>query len=290
MYSKGKFIAGFRRWLEMLNYHESSLISGPRRLAEFMAWMEENEVTEINDITGKKVEEFFEDLSKRKSKTTGEVLTLSTLRTYLTTINRFAKYLRQTGEGNLEVPVHFKGRKQKETTVLTKEEINQLYRITNESLLGIRDRAMLAVYYGCGLRRNEGVQLEIKDVLPDRNLLYVRQGKGYKERYVPMVGKVRTDIIGYVQYARPMLLNREVHQFFFIGITGNPMKANALYVRIQKLAKEAEIKKNVGLHTLRHSIATHLHQNGMSLAEIGKFLGHSSMESTQIYTHLKNEI
>jgi site-specific recombinase XerD len=286
---QARYIAGFRRWLEMLNYHESSQVNGPRRLQEFFEWMEANGVNEIEQITGKKVKQFFEYLSKRKSKTTGEVLTLSTLRTYLTTINRFTKYLRQTGEGNLEVPIHFKGRKHKETVVLTRAEIDRLYQATNDSLLGIRDRAMLAVYYGCGLRRNEGIQLEIKDVLPDRNLLYVRKGKGYKERYVPMVGKVKTDVLEYIQYARPMLLHREGHSYFFVGLIGKPMQANSMYVRIRKLAEEAGIKKNVGLHTLRHSIATHLHQNGMSLAEIGKFLGHSSMESTQIYTHLKNE-
>jgi len=274
----------------MMNYVKSSIDYGPVRLNDFLAWMEENGVTEINQITGSKVKQFFEELSQRISKTTGEVLSIATLRNYLTTINRFARYLRQTGEGNIEVPIKFKGQAKKAIVVLTKEEINRLYQQCDDSLLGIRDRALLAVFYGCGVRRNEAVNIEIKDVLADRNLLYIRKGKGYKERYVPMVGKVRNDIINYVTTARPMMMGKEVHEVFFIGITGNPLGASSLYERFKKLLRKSGIEKKAGLHTLRHSIATHLLINGMKLSEIAKFLGHSSLESTQIYTHLKDEL
>ena len=290
MYSKKKYVEGYRRWLQMMNYVQSSIDYGPVRLNDFLEWMQANGVTEINQITGSKVKQFFEELSHRISKTTGEVLSIATLRNYLTTINRFARFLRQTGEGNIEVPIKFKGQAKKAIVVLTKEEINRLYLQCDDSLLGIRDRALLAVFYGCGVRRNEAVNIEIKDALPDRNLLYIRKGKGYKERYVPMVGKVRNDIINYVTTARPMMMEKEVHEVFFIGITGKPLGASSLYERFKKLLKRSGIEKKAGLHTLRHSIATHLLINGMKLSEIAKFLGHSSLESTQIYTHLKDEL
>lgn len=290
MYSKKKYVEGYRRWLQMMSYVQSSIDYGPVRLNDFLEWMQANEVTEINQITGSKVKQFFEELSRRKSKTTGEVLSIATLRNYLTTINRFARYLRQTGEGNIEVPIKFKGQAKKAIVVLTKEEINRLYQQCDDSLLGIRDRALLAVFYGCGVRRNEAVNIEIKDVLADRNLLYIRKGKGYKERYVPMVGQVRNDIINYVTTARPMMMGKEVHEVFFIGITGKPLGASSLYERFKKLLKRSGIEKKAGLHTLRHSIATHLLINGMKLSEIAKFLGHSTLESTQIYTHLKDEL
>ena len=262
----------------------------PVRLNDFLEWMAANGVTEIKQITGNKVRQFFEELSQRKSQTTGEVLSIATLRNYLTTINRFARYLRQTGEGNIEVPIKFKGQAKKAIIVLTKEEINQLYQQCDDSLLGIRDRALLAVFYGCGVRRNEAVNIEIKDVLADRNLLYIRKGKGYKERYVPMVGQVRNNIINYVTTARPMMMGKQVHEVFFIGTTRKPLGASSLYERFKKLLKRSGIEKKAGLHTLRHSIATHLLINGMKLSEIAKFLGHSSLESTQIYTHLKDEL
>jgi len=148
---------------------------------------------------------------------------------------------------------------------------------------------MLAVFYGCGVRRNEAVNIEIKDILPDRNLLYIRKGKGHKERYVPMVGQVRNDIITYLTTARPMMRSRVAREEFFIGIRGKALGGAGLYDRLKKLVVRAGIEKDAGLHTLRHSIATHLHKNGMKLSEIAKFLGHSSLESTQIYTHLKDE-
>jgi len=206
MYSKQKHIEGYRRWLELMNYVRSSIDYGPVRLADFLGWMEAHGATQVDQITGSKVRQFFEELAGRKSKTTGAVLSLATQRNYLTTVNRFARYLRQTGQGNIEVPVHFKGQAQKPAVVLTEKEIGRLYRQCDDSLLGIRDRAMLAVFYGCGVRRNEAVHIEVKDVLPDRNVVYLRKGKGYKERYVPMVGQVKGDIIDYLVTARPMLI------------------------------------------------------------------------------------
>ena len=188
------------------------------------------------------------------------------------------------------MPVQLKGRVNHKTVVFSKEEIARIYRVTDDGLLGIRDRAMLAVFYGCGARRNEGVQLEIRDILPDKNLLYIRKGKGYKERYIPMIGKVKKDILDYVVSARPMLLGNQVSEILFIGITGNPVGAQTLYERFRKLLRKARIEKSAGLHSLRHSIATHLLISGMKLSQIAKFLGHSSLESTQIYTHLRHEI
>lgn len=290
MYNKQKHIEGYRRWLELMNYVRSSIDYGPVRLADFLAWMEAHGATQVDQITGSKVRQFFEELAGRKSKTTGEVLSLATQRNYLTTVNRFARYLRQTGQGNIEVPVHFKGQAQKPAVVLTEKEIGRLYRQCDDSLLGIRDRALLAVFYGCGVRRNEAVHLKIKDVLPHRSVLYVRKGKGYKERYVPMVGQVKADIIDYLATARPMLMGRQIHEAFFVGIHGKPLGASSLYERFKKLLRLAGIEKKAGLHTLRHSIATHLLTGGMKLSQIARFLGHSSLESTQVYTHLTAEV
>lgn len=289
-YSKRKYIEGFKRWLTMLNYVQPSIDYDPKRLLDFLEWMEANNATQIEHITGALVKQFFTALSERRSKRTGEYLSISTQRSYLTTINRFARYLRHIQEGNIEVPVQFKGLRKKQIVVLSKTEINQIYEVTDDGLLGMRDRALLAVFYGCGARRSEAKYIKVKDIIPDRNLLYIRRAKGYKERYVPIVGMVKNDLINYLTIARPMLMNREIHDAFFVGITGNPLKGEGMYLRIKKLVKKAQINKQVGLHSLRHSIATHLLINGMKLSEIAKFLGHNSLESTQIYTHLKYDL
>ena len=290
MYSKRKLIAGFSSWLELQNYVQYSLETDPKRLEIFISWMIENEASSIEQITGKKVSMFFKQLSETKSQKTGEVLSLATQRNYLTTINRFARYLRQSEQGNIEVPIKFQGRSSQPRIVLSKSEISQLYDQCDDSLLGLRDRVILAVFYGCGLRRNEGANLELKDVLPDRNLLYVSKGKGFKSRYVPMVGQVKADVLHYLITVRPMLMNREKHELFFVSIRGETLGGSQLYERFKKLVKRSGIEKKVGLHSLRHSIATHLLLGGMKLDKIAKFLGHSSLESTQIYTRMKDEL
>jgi len=290
MYSKEKLVMGFSRWLNLQNYVQHSLETDPKRLVKFTEWMERQGVQSIDEMTGSLVQMFFKRLSETKSQKTGEVLSLATQRNYLTTINRFARYLRQSGQGNIEVPIKFQGQSRKSKVILSKSEVERLYHACDDSLLGMRDRAILGVFYGCGLRRNEGASLVVKDILPDKNLLYVSQGKGYKSRYVPMIGKVKKDIVNYLVTARPMLLQGQKHEHFFVGITGNRLGASHIYERVRSLAKSAEIAKKIGLHSLRHSIATYLLISGMKLTEIAKFLGHSSLESTQIYTHLKDEL
>ena len=173
---------------------------------------------------------------------------------------------------------------------LTLAEITRLYESTADDVLGVRDRAMLAVYYGCGLRLSEGASLEIKDILLDRGVVHVRKGKGYKERFVPLAAANKKALEYYIQYGRPELLQQHATNVLFIGANrGLPMHTQSIYVRIKQLVKKARIKKKVGTHTLRHSIATHLLQSGMKLERIKDFLGHSSLDSTQIYTHLLND-
>ena len=113
----------------------------------------------------------------------------------------------------MDIPNEPKATPEKE--ILTPTEIMQLYNAIDENTTGLRDRAMLSVYYGCGLRSNEGVQLNISDILLEKGLLYVRKGKGYKERYVPFVQSQYQDFKNYLNYCRPGLAkdNKEQEAF-----------------------------------------------------------------------------
>jgi site-specific recombinase XerD len=170
---------------------------------------------------------------------------------------------------------------------LTIAEIQQLYDAIENDLLGIRDRAMLAVYYGCGLRLHEGACLEIQDIDTVRKVLHVRKGKCYKERFVPIAEKNLEAIKLYLDYARPQLMQAFKHTAVFVDANkGRSMNRQSLYIRIKKIVKKAKLTKRAGAHTLRHSIATHLLQSGMKLERIKEFLGHAHLDSTQIYTHI----
>ena len=130
-----RYIEGYRRWLELHNYVASSIQYDPVRIAEFLRQMELQGVSQIEEITSQKVEIFFDYLSKRKSKNTGDLLTLCTMRSYLTAVNRFARYLRDSGEGNIAINIKFKGSANSRSIVFSKAEIERLYQVTDDSLL-----------------------------------------------------------------------------------------------------------------------------------------------------------
>lgn len=287
MINKERYIEGFTTWMQVLNYGKQSINTYPWMIEKMMDYMTDQGAKSLEEITGERMKNFFEHLSITPSQKTGQPYKIGSLRTHLTAVRMFARYLRETGQGHIEVPVQYNGKSDFRPVILTESEIKAMYESIEGNLMGMRDRAILAVYYGCGVRRNEGAHIKVKDVLPDRNLVYITTGKNYKERYIPMIGQVKKDMIDYLTIARPLLLDRQSHDYFFVSHTGKKMSNQSIYERVKELIKKANIDKSVGLHALRHSIATHLLHQGMKLSDIARFLGHSTLESTQIYTHIE---
>jgi len=288
-----RLIESYREWLAALNYEQGSINNGPEKIREFMVWLASQEIKEIRQITAEVVERYFNHLSHRKNKRTGGGLSTNYLRSYLRELKRFSRYLRETEQGHIEVSIQIKGTdcKQQRIEIFTRTEIKNLYQACDDDYLGIRDRAMLSVYYGCGLRREEGVQLEVKDVQFGRGMLYVRKGKNYKERYVPMVGRVMSDLRDYLEYGRTYLETEKTGQRLFVSYRGGTVGGVMMSKRFRQLRAKALVDSTGSIHTLRHSIATHLLEGGMDIEDIARFLGHSTLESTQIYTHvLQNQI
>jgi len=152
----------------------------------------------------------------------------------------------------------------------------------------LRDRAMLTAFYSCALRRNEVYNLDINDIIFEKSILHVRKGKGYKERVVPITKQSLQHLENYLYDARPYFCN-DKNEAFFVTHSGKRLGGQQMLLRLNTLIQltgNATLQnKDIHLHSLRHSIATHLLQNGMKLERIKDFLGHSSLESTQIYTH-----
>jgi len=150
---------------------------------------------------------------------------------------------------------------------------------------GIRDRAILEVMYATGLRVTELARLRLKDVNIEIGFLRC-QGKGSKERIIPL-GKIAKKFLGkYLFNARPKLLKRKESEFLFLAQGGHPLSRQSIWKMIKKMVKRARIKKEVSPHTLRHSFATHLLERGADLRSVQEMLGHASITTTQIYTHI----
>ncbi|MHA4812652.1 tyrosine-type recombinase/integrase [Flavitalea flava] len=280
---------GFAEWLAVLGYAPSSVTSLPRHLAEFLHYQEANGKYSLQQLQASDATAFMETQQTRTGIRTGRGFSAGHLNKYIQALHLFSRYSRQSGKTGVGITLERLPADKEKPTWLTKGEIHRLYSVTQDDVLGLRDRAMLSVFYGCGLRLQEGAFLECSDILHDRKMVYVRRAKGYRERYVPVAEKSYQDIQVYIEQARPQLLQKPCAALFIDANKGQPITKQSLYIRIKALVSKAAILKQVGTHSLRHSIATHLLQSGMPLERIQEFLGHRALDSTQLYTHLINE-
>ena len=282
--------AGFKQWLQTLNYAECSVYNLPRHVGEFLHYQEQRGKMGLQQLAAADASSYIDHLKIQTGIRTGRGYSAGHINKYVQALQLFSRYLRETGKSGIGFNLEWLEDGRNKPVWLTVQEIQQLYEATDDSVLGLRDQAMLAVFYGCGLRLNEGASLEVGDIITDRRLLYVRKGKGYKERYVPIASGSYEQLRLYIEHARPQLVQTSSQMLFIGANKGKGLTKQSLYIRIKGLAKKAGLIKNIRTHTLRHSIATHLLQSGMSLEQIQEFLGHEVLDSTQIYTHLINDM
>jgi len=279
----------FKEWLALLGYAETTVYNMPLFMREFFHWLECEHVKQVEQITAQHVHDFVFHLKERPHAMHGGKLSSGHINKYHQALVLLSQYVRQTQRGDFTVGTQRMDETRHVPDVLTIAEIKELYEATDSSILGLRDKVMLGIFYGCGLRRNEGVHLDVSDIDFKANLVYVRKGKNYKERYVPTNEMTLQHIKDYLDHSRPFLQTKDKTPALFISGQGQRARGQSLLLRLRLLARLSKIGKQIGLHTLRHSIATHLLQAGMKLEYISKFLGHSSLEATQIYTHIKHE-
>lgn len=287
---------GFKEWLDILGYAPYTVYDMPSKTREFLYYLEQQEKTSIRAITNTEIKNYYRQLKQRSNMRRGGGLSAGSLNKHLQALQKFSDYLRQTSKLTLpKLYITTEETSAKNITVLTVEEIQQLYKATDvntetQEKFAYRDKAMISIFYSCGLRRNEGYNLDVSDVNFDKQLIYVRKGKNYKERFVPINATNLKYIEDYIYNARPQFIKDNKESALFISIGGKRMQGQTMLLRIKLLIQRIDNTtlqgKEIGLHTLRHSIATHLLDAGMKLESIARFLGHSSLESTQIYTHL----
>ena len=289
---------GFSQWLDILGYCPMSVYNVPNIAREFLHFLEQQGCHHIHQLEQSHYKQYYRYITTRANQTRGGGLSNNSINKHIQALEKFYEYLVHKGVKDLPcVSLRQLKLDRADITVLTQEQIRSFYKAasrpaptTKQAALYSRDRAMLSVFYGCGLRRNEGASLRVSDLDFDKRILHVQKGKNYKHRLVPF-GKVSLNHLQeWVYDYRPHMLKASKSDWLFINNRGQGLSGSSLYVRFKLLQyslEDMDLKNSsIGLHTLRHSIATHLLENGMSLQQIQKFLGHSSLESTQIYTHL----
>ena len=172
--------------------------------------------------------------------------------------------------------------------VLSIEEIDAMIRSTDCSTWqGKRDKAILETLYGCGLRVSEAVELKISDLYLDEGFIKVR-GKGDKERLIP-IGELASDAIVTYMEDRPVPAEAAADDILFLNRFGKRLSRISMFKMVKKQALLVDIRKEISPHTFRHSFATHMLENGADLRVVQELLGHESIVTTEIYTHIDSE-
>jgi integrase/recombinase XerD len=279
-------LAQFKRHLDQINYSKETVYIGNNSIKEYLhyAELQQLDLHKIIDLS-----HYFEHLQKRSNQKTDGGLSVAYLHKHRSMLKLFYEFLERTK--GIKLPIFPKLPKPKSSPkMLSVKEVEQLFKVCDQTLLGKRNKAVLAIYYGLGLRRKEGVQLKVEDLNFSKDEVFISQSKTHRQRIVPMSDHVKEILEDYIFNVREKLVPQDKStSAVLVTERGKPLASESVAYILKKIVKESKIKSPASLHTLRHSIATHLLQSGMKLESIALFLGHRSLDSTQIYTHLINE-
>lgn len=294
-------VESYRDWLDVLGYSKSTVYNLPNHLREFFFYLERKGHSDINNITTQIIKDYYEQLSQRTNERKGGGISKAFLNKHQQALKKFLEYLNEHNV-NVKFGVHLKREKSNyqniQRDILTQDEVKLLFEACEVTHMAehfqMRDRAILVLLYSCGLRRNEAVHVDASDILFEKGCIHVRMGKNYKERFVP-VNEYNLGLLEeYLYEARPEYLKNHQTDALLLSQIGLRIDGKSIAYRIKQIVEATEdenlMEKHITPHTLRHSIATHLMQNDVPIQSISQFLGHSSLESTQIYTHLVNQL
>lgn len=272
-------INDFRRELLNLGYCKNVVVNYPKYAQNILDYIKEIP----QKITDQHIKKYYQYLKEKPKRNGIETISESHIYSQLLAVKLYFDYLERTktikrNPYNLRIKQATKN----ERTVFTQEEIQILYKTCQNSV----EKTILHLCYGCGLRRNEVELLDLKDVNFEQKLLFVRKGKGKKRRVIPLTEAVVKDLKEYCITTE--IVRKENEESFLININGSKMKGENMYNLFKRILKRTTKLDHqlYCLHSLRHSIATHLLENEMSIEMVRDFLGHSQLVSTQIYTRI----
>jgi integrase/recombinase XerD len=274
-------LQGFIQWLQRINYAEETIKGRQNQVHYFLRWIEEKGIIKLDEITPDILQQYNYHLHQRPIKS-------KTIEGYVSLLKLLNEYLKNYGETPIKlIELSIDKDIKIERTILSETEITTLYKNCDTTAWGMRDRAIIALFYGCGLRCKEGTALELGDVDFTSSLVHVRKGKNYKERYVPMSPGVKAELKQWLENGHEIFSTTS--NYILPNRYGNQSHSSGLNQRLKRLCEKSKIDKQITLHCLRHSIATHLLASGMSIDQISMFLGHQGLEATQIYTRVQAE-
>lgn len=275
--------------MEARNYASGTLSNARLYVGRCLDWLAERGVTRAEDVTRPMLERYQRVLFHHR-KTNGQPLSFAGQHVRLTTIQGFFKWLCRTHRitanpaADLELP---KVEKRLPRAVLTAHEAEQILSQPDlKTPVGLRDRAILEVLYSTGMRRRELTGLCLYDLDLERGSVMVRQGKGKKDRLLPIGERAAAWVRKYLEEARGKLVVEPDGRQLFLNITGGGLTPGVLGNLVHAYVKASGVNKAGSCHLFRHAMATLMLENGADLRYVQEMLGHARLNTTEIYTHV----
>lgn len=283
------YLLKYHEALKVRGYSEETFIRRENDLRRFIHWCDERSLSHPNEITKPILEAYQRYLHYYRQERNGKPLSASSQNRYLSNVKQFFKWLARENHllynpaSELEIikPVPSL------PSVLSEAAITALMEQPDiGTASGLRDRAILELLYSTGLRRSELCRLKLGEIDLGRKTLYVRKGKGNKDRLLPIGERAAYWLRRYLHDVRDQLLLSVSEEHLFLNDYGNAFRDNKLGDKVKRYMRNAGIETPGSCHLLRHAMATHMMENGADVRFVQAMLGHADLNSTQIYTHV----
>ena len=259
---------------------DNTLDSYLRDLGQFLSYCEMNEIKEVSQVDKKTVEKFFEYLTVIGKSNATVSRVAASLRCFFNYLIKMSEIESSPLSG-----IKLKSTEKKLPEILSgKEVLNLLSQPSDSDYKSIRDRAMLELLYATGIKVSELTELEVSDVNIQIGILNLKNAKN--ERIIPIYPAAVKTLQNYMINVRPIIVTDRKEYRLFTNMSGQPLSRQGFWKIVKFYAQKANIKKEITPHTLRHSFAAHLLENGADLKDIKEMLGHSDISTTQIYAQL----
>jgi integrase/recombinase XerD len=283
------YVARYLEWLKVHNYADPTVRNRESYLGSFVAWCAERGLASPKEITKPILERYQRSLYHHR-KANGEPLTFRAQHARLVPVRAFFKwlakqnYLLYNPASELELP-RLEHRLPKH--VLTRSEAEEVMAQPDTSEpIGVRDRAILETFYSTGMRRSELLALSVFDLDRERGTIMIRQGKGKKDRMIPIGERAIGWIDRYQENVRPDLVIGRGNATLFLTQAGDAFAPDRLTQLVREYVTAADTGKTGSCHLLRHTMATLMLENGADIRYIQAMLGHAELSTTQIYTQV----
>ena len=291
-----RLLAAYGKWIELQGFAADSPKDHRQKLSRFFQFLavqglvDEAGQLELSAIDEEVIADYQAHLFEVVSEKTGQKLSTASQINYLAYLETFFRFLKTTGRIAVNPTEIIKLPRQPKPlphALLTPEEIRRLLALPDlHSPLGFRDRVILEVFWSTGIRVGELVALHVGDVRFDEGLITLRTPKGRKDRSVPVGEGAVAWLCEYVEHARPLLAKGGNDPHLFLSRHARRMDRTSVFDKLKVYRRRARIKKPVGTHTFRHTLATEMLKAGADLRHIQEMLGHDNLTTTQRYLHI----